>query len=343
MDWRTSQIDMPSTRKGWQCRRNKRRIISGQEAIAAEVARWHALDPLVISEPGSNRFVPVLDLNQYQRVAHMSAVRRQLLSMLIALIVALVFAGIWFVEHRDEAITFVQVFLALGLFLTLDYWLVIRRLAALKERASFVVWIYQHGRMEVLFCTGLMALTGILQLILQYQFGGFEPMMRHYGVVFENVENGEWWRFLVGPYFHASVAHWIANAAILIFIGPIIGALSRYHGLLTFVLGSTLGAIASFASAEFTNYDSYVGVSGGIFAMMGWCAGFGMSNPKRLPAKFAFTIATFAIVNGILSALMIPDSSTSAHVVTLITGFLLGMTVCRGNDDASFEQQRPVS
>src|SRR5690606_24039358 len=76
MEWRNLERLPQATEDAWEARRIGGRVIRGKAAVDAAVARWNLLDPLMVSPPGSARFLPVLHVDEYRDRAH-RALRRK--------------------------------------------------------------------------------------------------------------------------------------------------------------------------------------------------------------------------------------------------------------------------
>lgn len=323
MNWRTLK-DFPAVSgDDWRARKGRGRLVSGKAAVSKVVARWYPLVPLLVSEPGSRQFLPVMQSETFRAVAHRAAIRAQKQSIAISVATAAFFGLLGYLQGNPRTAVVVSVAMIMSLFLALDYWLVTRRIDALTERALFSVWVHRKGRVDAMLWIGTMLLAGGIQLLGQSALGGLEPLVRTWGIVYESVLQGEWWRVATGPFFHSGIAHWGANTVLLTFIGTIIGGISRRSGVSVFLLGSVAGVAASIASPGAT--DAYLGVSAGIFAMFGWCAGVAWRWPQQFPKHFAWTMFSFGTLNLVLAGILIPNSANIAHFAGLLFGIVWGV------------------
>src|SRR5690606_38372466 len=129
-----------ATAEAWEARRVRGRLIRGKEAVDAAVAKWNLLDPLMVSPPGSARFLPVLHVDEYRHAVHRALLRKHVASaaVLLALAVFLVVSG--HVAERAAASRAGALAFAIAAFVVVDYHLVVRRIDALAERALFALW-----------------------------------------------------------------------------------------------------------------------------------------------------------------------------------------------------------
>jgi membrane associated rhomboid family serine protease len=194
----------------------------------------------------------------------------------------------------------------------------------LTERALLTLWVAEKGRVYACAWAGVMLVAGISQIYGESLAGGRDALVLGVGVVHRLVLQGELWRLVVGPFLHASFLHWLGNFVMLTFVGAIAGALLGRASALVFLLGSSCGALAGTACSVFTHADAYVGVSAGIFALMGWCAGAAFRRPCLFPIAFRWTASCFALLSVAAAWLTNPNASNIGHVAGALFGLLGG-------------------
>jgi membrane associated rhomboid family serine protease len=316
--------DLPSRADDdWRAIRGRRAIV-GDVAVDRELSRWQPLDSLLVAEPGSRHFLPVPQLECFDTKVHPGLKRRYLTAtcILCAILILFVFAGYNTGGDRwwRSALALVLVIV----FISVDYVLIIRDRDALADRALFSWRVQAAARGDIAFWGVAMISAGLLQMYGQTRLGGFEPLVRMLGVTFEEVRNGEYWRLLLGPFLHGSIAHWAGNLALLILVGSVAGTVSRPRAVAVFLTGTSLSAAAA-TVLSYGQFDSYVGVSGGINALFGWCAGLSARQPAWFPKGFLVTAVAFAFLNiGIASALS-DSASWVGHVAGFAVGLCLGL------------------
>lgn len=325
MEWRDLERLPQATKGVWEARRIGGRLIRGKDAVDAAVTKWNLLDPLMVSPPGSARFVPVLHAEEYCHRAHRALLRKHAVSFAVLLGTALLLVISGYVAERPTALRAALMAFALALFLAVDYQVVLRRIEALRDRSLFILWVCRAGLPHALLTVGLMALAGSLQLYLARRSGGQTPLLETYGAVRAFVGD-EPWRIVVGPFFHGSLAHWLTNTAMLAAASAIAGPLMRGPRALVLLLcGSTFGALASLLVEATAPTDVYVGVSGGIFALFGWCVGATIRRPALFPSGFAVTAVAFTLLNLAAAPLASANVSHAGHVAGLALGLLIGL------------------
>ncbi|HEU4619125.1 MAG TPA: rhomboid family intramembrane serine protease, partial [Gammaproteobacteria bacterium] len=314
MDWRNLERFPEAMGEAWQARRGRSRIIGDKGSIDAAVSRWTLLDPLLISRPGARRFLPVLAIEEYREAVQRSLKRRQLMMIAVLSLLACGLALSGWAADRASAFRAALASLAIAGFGTLEYQLVIKRPDVLFDRALLTLWVVDRGRTYALGWTAMMLVAGALQLGGEHIVGGHERLVLAIGAVNARVLDGEVWRLVVGPFLHAGPAHWFGNLAFLVFSGAVAGALLGRASVALFVGASALGALVSTLLSDPSRLESYVGVSAGIFALLGWCAGAAMRRPQRFPGHFAATALGFSMLAFVGVWLLNPEASNVGHI-----------------------------
>jgi len=324
MDWRDLERLPLATEDAWEARRPGGRVIRGKAAVDAAVAKWNLLDPLMVSPPGSARFLPVMHVGEYRRGAHRALLRKYAVSIGVLLAAAALLAVSGYVGDRPKAIRAGAMAFAVALFAAADC-VIVRRIDALAERALFFLWIYRNGAAHALAWSGGMLVAGAVQVFAEARLGGHVPLLAAAGTV-RGLVAEEPWRVLVGPLLHGSLAHWLTNLAMLAAASAIVGPLLRpAQALALFLGGSTVGALACLAVEATSPGEAYVGVSAGIFALLGWCAAAAVRRPAHFPQRFAVTAASFALLNVAAAPLASPSVSNAGHVAGLALGLLAAL------------------
>ena len=325
MEWRDLERLPQATKGAWEARRIGGRLIRGKSAVDAAVAKWNLLDPLMVSPPGSARFVPVLHVEEYCHRAHRALLKKHAVSFAVLIGITLLLAISGYVAERPQALRAAMMALAVALFIAVDYHVVLRRIEPLRERTLFILWVCRAGLAHGLLALGMMAAAGGLQLYFARLVGGQTPLLETYGAV-RALAVDEPWRIVVGPFLHGSVAHWLTNVAMLVAANAIAGPLMRGpRSLLLLLCGSTFGALVSLLVEATAPTDVYVGVSGGIFALFGWCIGASARRPALFPSGFAVTATSFALLNLAAAPLASANVSHAGHISGLALGVLAGL------------------
>lgn len=144
---------------------------------------------------------------------------------------------------------------------------------------------------------------------------------------------GQWWRVLSANFLHANSLHLLANMLGLYLLGPFVEfslGIRRYVGL---YLLTGIGAMALYTgiSLNFGEGDRLlIGASAAIMGMLGAIAAILLKGWIYEASKLArrrLQLVAIAIGFQLCFDLLIPQVSVLAHVLGLIVGFLLTLTM----------------
>jgi membrane associated rhomboid family serine protease len=143
----------------------------------------------------------------------------------------------------------------------------------------------------------------------------------------EAIRNGEIWRLLTPGLVHGGAFHLFINALVLSHLGSFVERLLGSGRMLVVLWGGVFtGSLASFAM----NPHPSVGVSGGLFALVGALLATGLRHRRRLPAparRMLVRAPIEIIVLNLALGLSIPIIDNAAHMGGLAGGFLLGLVL----------------
>lgn len=133
------------------------------------------------------------------------------------------------------------------------------------------------------------------------------------------------WRLLAAVFLHASAAHFLGNALVVLLLAPYLERLYGRTGLLSVFLGAGLmGSVVDLG----TNFSVIaVGASGGVFGVLGALLAYPMRRRNHLPLS---SIRAILIIGGgyvlweLRQGLASEVVNNSAHVSGLVTGWVLG-------------------
>lgn len=322
MDWQA--IDrFPAATGEWAFVRPPRRTIrKSKDQLESVIRQWSPFDPLLVSTPESNRFLPPICVPALMERVHTSVLHRYRLLIAGIFLFSLVFAGAWLAGAGDGN-KLLRLTLALMLFdgfLALDFTLVLRNRRRLLERSLFVSWIYDRRTPIFVILVLTVVLAGLVQLCLQAWLGDLDALVTKYGLLYVSAESGEFWRYATGPFIHAGVVHWISNLSFMVVAAGLIGRVARISMLGYFLAIVVLSAASTSLIPIGTRFDAMVGVSGGVLGLFGWLAGASFRNSSKFPSYLWVTASIFAALTIGSSLLLKVNSSNVAHVI----GFALG-------------------
>jgi rhomboid protease GluP len=141
------------------------------------------------------------------------------------------------------------------------------------------------------------------------------------------IRQGEVWRLLTAGLVHGSVLHLVMNAMVLQDVGRLVESLFGSRRMLVLLWGGVLGgSLASLA----TNPNPSVGISGGIFALVGSLLAVGLRHRRRLPPPVRRMLVRGpieVIVLNVALGLALPIIDNAAHLGGLATGFGLALVL----------------
>jgi membrane associated rhomboid family serine protease len=298
--------------------------VLGIHEIVKRLRGWNPLQPVLVGAPNSETFVPPPKVPELAATFH--AFQKRSEKALIALLIgsALLFAA-WFTSPRQAPPLYVLTML-LGVIAGVDYMVYLRHESYLSQRAQFYYWLHvaRKPRFGFAVWVSVAILMGASQLLVQSACGGFEEAVTRYGALFEPIRNGELWRLLTGPFFHSGIPHYANNALSLTFIGVVAWVLVGPWSIAVFLIGNVIAAAAQmqFGAAGF---DSYVGVSGGVFALYGLVASIGVLKPDTFPKGFTLLCVLIAVATAIGGELLVPHAGSIGHLAGAIAGICCGI------------------
>ncbi|HEX9307720.1 MAG TPA: rhomboid family intramembrane serine protease [Anaeromyxobacter sp.] len=141
------------------------------------------------------------------------------------------------------------------------------------------------------------------------------------------IRRGEVWRLLTAGLVHGGAVHLFMNAAVLSNVGGVVERLLGGRRMLAVLWGGVLtGSLASFA----TNPHPSVGISGGLFALVGALLAVGLRHRRTLPAparRMLVRAPIEIIVLNVALGLALPIIDNAAHLGGLAGGILLGLAL----------------
>lgn len=248
------------------------RLFSGREKVLKAVKKWNSWDPLLLTTPESQFFLPPICVNSISDNVRRNLISSQLAFTILLGVLAVGFGISYILTSFDERFLRAAVLVFSGLlYVGTDTYLIQRSKECLIERAMFVHWVFSRKNILVILFAVTMLLTGLGQFFLEKELGGFDNVVMAYGVYFKSVESGQWWRYLTGPFIHSGLLHWVNN----LFMGIIAIGLAGTFGKKSLILYFITWMVASSICVKyFSSADALVGISGGVFGLFGWAIAY---------------------------------------------------------------------
>lgn len=227
-----------------------------------------------------------------------------------------------------------------------DYLISFKSQSTLSERTMFFYWVVTSRSVTraIIGWFVIIIVLGVLQFLLEVTLGGREQLFHHLGVVHKMVASGEIWRIFIGPFFHSSPTHFLINSIFLLIIGPLAWSLYAYRSFLILAAGSSIGAFCSTLLGTMVAnypYDSYAGISPGIFALFGSVFMSGIIRKDLLPHGVALHIGFIAIISIVSASVYIQHAADASHWA----GFVFGVaaSICLSVRPINFSWNNPAA
>ena len=323
-----NDIAMLPSKKGdsWSIWKGGQQVDVSYSEVAFLVARWLPANPLLIGAPEGNRFLPPVLVSEFESAA-LRTVRNNSRNMIIAVVAfGLVLLCATVTRPTSHTFSIGLLAIALGATITVDYYLGLRNRDSLSERAMFFRWLKVDSSARLGFLAWLVIGLGIgvLQWFLQRHLGGMDSVFHRFGAMYADVNAGQYWRLISGPYLHYSIFHYLNNAVLLLFAGTLAFALFGRMTFLVFLVGNVCSVFAQMALGG-SDFDNYGGISGGVYTLLGTLIVAGAIKRQLFPKGFLFLILNLTVLGVIASEAVSEHAATVAHVSGLTFGGLVGV------------------
>lgn len=320
--WWNTQTLPHHGRNEWAVWDGKPRVCIGLDEVQTRLARWHPANPVFVGVPNSESFTPPTCVPETEKQV-VAAYRRQAFFGIAAFSLvtgASLLAGLY--KPKPLIIVIAVIFAAIAATLAADYFGNLRNVRNLTERARFFYWLKVNKTVRVgyLVWLGISTLMGAAQWLLELH-NSQEDILIQYGLVYDSALSGEWWRFIVGPFFHSGLAHYLNNAISLLFIGPLLWAMFGARCLVVFLSGNIVAAAAQKLVGT-VDYEAFLGVSGGLYAMVGSLISAAWINRGLLPSGMLLLCVSIAAISAVGASLLSSSTADVAH----FSGVLLGIS-----------------
>lgn len=336
MDWRGTDI-FPAGNGEWAVAKGAATApISEADARAlakAVSSRMGAGGPL-ISSPATSRFLPPIRVPELQALILSLVAGKLKMLAWIALSFALVCAILLVVKPPNDASMVARV--AILLTLIAAFWFYNQRVAS-RDQATYLQWsIYldwqsRSAGANYYLPLGVIAAFGLLQL--GFSIAGFDRdfLFHRFGVAFAPIEQGEYWRFLIGPFLHAGAGHWTLNFVLCLLVLPYLTPYRNRMGVLLLGYAAiVLSAVAVYGQFEWgfgsnSAVDSFAGVSALVFFACGFTIANAIANPSWYPDKYVSGLAVTSAILLVSPHVVDGNISFVAHATGLLVGLVGGL------------------
>lgn len=217
------------------------------------------------------------------------------------------------------------------IFLTIDYKLIQLDFNLIEERHRFAQDLIFQRKSTALLLFIISLINYLIQLLLVEVQGSLETVMLKLGIVYEKVNQGEFWRFLIGFLFHSGFSHWLVNTFFLIGFTVLARPYNSLQLFMFFISGCITSSIGAFIlfSLGFSENDGFLGISGGTSALAGAVLMASINCSACFPKYFYISFLAFITSLTLLDFITATNMTALSHLVGFLVGGLLSITVSK--------------
>lgn len=326
IDWRNTD-NFPLADTEWGVIKNGRTEAT-ESQTKASARNWTYLSASLYTSPSTTRFLPAILVPELEPQCRKKLVFSHKLLVYVgiyALVLFFVlFSGLFLkAPSRYSLITLVLIMLV---FFIVEHRLVQKYPQTIIERALYFGWLKSNIGLLTKIVLSSLVLSGLIQVVYQYFGSGSFQIIRDFGTLFSEVDKGEYWRFITGPFFHASLFHWLGNFFGLLMILPLLRWVALKPALLLCMTTAIASHVLTYAALKLgylDRLDGFTGISAVVFLGMGYLCSNTLKFQSYYPFKFYLTIWFVTL----LSLLMPEVFSTrdKGGLVAHMTGLILGL------------------
>ena len=297
----------------------KRKV--GLEAALAKVKKWNPMDGVGISKKNSNIIAPAICIDEFHEMAFNSYKRNINLCYLVILLgfLSQLVIGVLKNHHRLDGLVIVLMFFLNVIFEDKFY---LKNKIYLIEKSKYFFWLLRNKTIKdsCLLVLCLLIILYTTQLILEFFCGGQDAIFLNYGFFYTKIDGGEYWRFITGPWFHASFVHFLGNASFMLVITPFVYFYCRSKTFWYFFFGMMIGEFFQWKISPFS--DVLVGISGGVYALFGAALAITIRYRQVMPKAIWWMASMLGLFPFLLSHIFTSNAANFAHISGYIFGFI---------------------
>ncbi len=309
------------------------KVLASDEIKTKELARkWNYFSSQLFTSPSTNRLlpaglVPELEYGCHKKVA-MGHMAMLFVGIYIVFLCFFVFSG-FFLDVPPQ-FSFIAGALLIFTCFVIEVWLIKKDKKIFRERALYFNWLKQNVDSTWKVLVAIMIAFGVAQVIYQKFSTLDHQVIRDYGVLFDKIDHGQYWRFLIGPFFHSNIIHWVSNFLWIFLLLPLLGWIDFRLNLLLLYMSAIFSHVATYFAVTYglsSPADGITGISGMVFFIMGFVCSNSLRYKDFYPTKFYLSIWPLMLLNLFLSEFFSSDSNYSfeAHLSGLCFGGLMGI------------------
>ncbi|MEH6556891.1 MAG: rhomboid family intramembrane serine protease [Oceanicoccus sp.] len=325
MNWDDSEI-FPMSNGQWETLDRHEAITYGEEEAKNLSKKWFPLNNTLYSSPSSKRFTLAICVPEIGRNVHKLFARKFPVYIYIPALFLVLVTSLSLYHDNFRAFSKIHIFLLIFLgYSSFEYQYFVKPYARLRDHALFFYWARSEKNPLLKIFMLLAVTSGLAQLVSLFFISDVEILVSRFGLHYQKANDGEWWRYLVGPFIHKDFIHWLTNIALLTIASTLVGPLSRFSLIFYFLLILILSSFAAQFSLVGVSPEGFVGISGGVFGILGWAIGNSYRDRERLPSGYCLHLLVFSCANIALPFALNTNSSSVSHLTGLAMGAFFGV------------------
>jgi membrane associated rhomboid family serine protease len=326
-EWK-SQENFPASNGLWaSLNKSQYKVLSNKEELELAAKKWHLFSKELYSSPSTQRFLPAIFIPEIASKLHGRIILQYkfMFLMCVASLVASLLVGFNVTTYNNNISVII---LLLAVYSYFDYAFIISNIENLKDRAIFFNFLLK--RRTVLHCLIFftMSVFGLIQAGASAIGLNIDFVLSRFGLVYTAIDNHEYWRFFVGPFFHGSILHWFSNLILLLICATLMSVFNSVKiaiGLYLSIIFSGIGAYIYSHQLGFNlTSDGFQGTSGGVFFLFGLSLFFALRYSSWYPKYYAASLFLFILINLSLPFVVSHNASNVAHIAGLLLGVTFG-------------------
>jgi membrane associated rhomboid family serine protease len=311
----------PQSKGAWEARDDRSLVAKGEASVRNAAKKWFPLSRTLYSTPTAAQYLPAVCQTELREQIHQQFKSKYLkLSYLCVAYLFIVFVLMLLSSNADAYLN-AAIFLAVCLaYLAADYWTMARRAELLQERALFFHWVITSERKLLWSLVSFLVFIGLTQAAYQTFVGPLDTLVEKYGAYYSEINSGELWRYLTGPLIHRDWVHWLVNTSMLVLALGLAERFAMTTVIVVFVVTMVLSVVAAQYLSIGLPIDGFVGISGGVFGILGWCLGTSLRNKNQFPQYFWINLSLFIGVNLLIAGVFNANTSNTAHIIGTAAG-----------------------
>jgi membrane associated rhomboid family serine protease len=333
-DWRSSSL-FPASSGEWGVKEgDTAKRISEEDARGnvSKVSSQMGIGGPLMSSPSTAHFLPPIRVPEMQEPI-LSLVAHKLKGLAwFALAVSLLCALLLLAPQLKDASIVARTAGLLALvagFWFFSYWIASHRRSIYLEWTIYLDWQRRFAGANLYLPLAVIVAFGLLQLGFSFAGHDRDELFFRFGVIFESIDRGEYWRFFVGPFLHADASHLALNLLFCLLVLPYLTPYRRRWDVLLLAYGAVvLSGVVVYLQHKSGIGSISTGGFAGISALIYFACGFALANTLAHRSWYPPRYATWLLVSTVilLASPHIVDGSISftAHATGLVVGLIAG-------------------